>query len=93
MKSTVDQTASALYRDVQSVLDETLSLGQRAYELQPDSPLLGALPELDSQAVLNVLMGLEEKFGITIEDDDVSGDVFATFGSLADLVARKATGA
>lgn len=89
MTSGADQELAALYRDVQSVLSETLSLGQRAYELEPDSRLLGALPELDSQAVLNVLMGLEDRFGITIADDDVDGDVFATLASLTALVARK----
>lgn len=92
MKSINDQGVMALYADVQSVLDEALSLGVRAYELRPDSRLLGALPELDSQAVVNVLMGLEEKFGITIEDDDIDGDVFATLESLTNLVARKTAG-
>jgi acyl carrier protein len=79
---------ASLYREVQSVLDETLSLGQRAYSLKPESPLFGALPELDSQAVLSVLMGIEERFDISIADDDVSADVFATLGSLTALVAR-----
>ena len=87
-----DQRMAALIRQVQAVLDETLSLGQRAYELGPESPLLGALPELDSQAILNVLMGLEETFGITIADDDVDGEVFATLESLVSLVAQKKAG-
>lgn len=81
-----------LYRDVQSVLDETLSLGARAYQLKPTSPLLGALPELDSQAVLNVLMGIEERFGIAIADDEVDAEVFATLESLTALVQRKTAG-
>jgi acyl carrier protein len=79
---------ASLYREVQAVLDETLSLGARAYALTPESPLFGALPELDSQAVLSVLMGLEERFGISIADDDVSADVFATLETLTALVAR-----
>jgi acyl carrier protein len=80
------------YRDVQSVLDETLSLGPRAYQLKPSSALLGALPELDSQAVLNVLMGIEERFGIAIADDEVDAEVFATLESLTKLVMRKTAG-
>jgi acyl carrier protein len=74
---------------VQSVLRETLSLGDRALELNPDSELLGAVPELDSQAVLSVLVGIEEQFGIVIDDDEVDAELFTTLGTLAALVERK----
>ena len=74
---------------VRSVLRETLSLGDRAYDLHSDSELLGAVPELDSQAVLSVLVGIEEQFGIAIDDDEVDAELFATLGSLVDLVNRK----
>lgn len=77
--------------EVQSVLQETLSLGDRAFELGPDSELLGAVPELDSQAVLHVLLGLEDRFDIVIEDDDVDASIFETLGSLVELVKGKLT--
>jgi acyl carrier protein len=83
---------NALYPDVRSVLDATLSLGARARDLKPGSRLLGTLPELDSQAVLHVLMGLEERFGITIADDDVDAGVFETLETLTEFVARKTAG-
>jgi acyl carrier protein len=65
-----------------------LSLGRRAHALKPESRLLGALPELDSQAVVNVLLAMEERFGISISDDDVTADSFATLESLTALVSR-----
>ena len=74
---------------IQTVLEETLSLGQRAHQLTPDSELLGAVPELDSQAVLSVLVGIEEHFQIAIDDDDIDAEVFATLGTLAALVESK----
>lgn len=74
---------------VKAVLDEALSLGPRAYKLMPDSELLGAIPELDSQAVLNVLLGLEEYFGIAIDDDEIDASIFATLGDLASFVEGK----
>ena len=80
-----------LYLEVQRVLDEALSLGARAYALKPHSPLLGALPELDSQAALNVLLAIEEHFGITINDDELEAAVFETLQSLTALVAAKAS--
>ena len=53
------------------------------------TPLLGAIPELDSMAVVTLITSLEEQFGITVDDDDISGDTFASVGSLAAFVADK----
>ena len=32
---------------------------------------------------------LEEQLGITVDDDDIDGDTFASVGALADFVAAK----
>ena len=56
----------------------------------PATPLLGALPELDSMAVLELIVELERRFGITVEDDDVTADVFETLASLTEFVDGKA---
>lgn len=74
---------------VRELLTQTLNLGARGEALSAASPLLGALPELDSMAVATVLTALEERFGILIDDDDVSAETFETLGDLAALVARK----
>ena len=84
-----DAPADDVLQGVQAVLDEALGLGARAYELTAESELLGSIPELDSQAVLHVLLGLEERFDIEVEDDDVDAEVFETVGSLANLVRGK----
>ncbi|ABM62336.1 acyl carrier protein [Halorhodospira halophila] len=75
--------------EVKGILDATLSLGGRAKRFDRDTALLGALPELDSMAVVSVLTACEERFGFIIEDDEVSGETFATLGSLADFVDGK----
>ncbi|MBI5330405.1 MAG: acyl carrier protein [Betaproteobacteria bacterium] len=75
--------------DVKHLLDHALQLGGRASAMQADSPLLGALPELDSMAVVNVIASLEEHFGISVLDDDINADTFATLGSLAAFVDSK----
>lgn len=74
---------------VRRILRETLMLGAKADLLTADSRLLGELPEFDSMAVVSVLTALEEELGITVEDDELSADVFATVGSLADFVSAK----
>ena len=75
-------------RKVRQILDSALSLHGRAREFRTDTPLLGALPELDSMAVAYLITALEEQVAITIADDDIEGAVFATFGSLVGFVRR-----
>jgi acyl carrier protein len=74
---------------VQSVLAEVLGEALPAAPLQASTPLLGAVPELDSMAVVNILTALEERFGFTIGDDEISGAVFRSFGELCGFVAAK----
>lgn len=75
--------------NVNRVLDDVLSLGGRASTFTRDTALLGAIPELDSMAVVSLITTLEERFGFVADDDEVSGDVFATVGALADFVSAK----
>lgn len=75
--------------DVKQLLIDVLSLSGDQAEMDADTPLLGSLPELDSMAVVNVIGALEEQFGITVEDDEISARTFATLGSLASFVAEK----
>jgi acyl carrier protein len=77
---------------LRNILRDALQLGTRADTLTPASRLLGALPEFDSMAVVTVLTMIEDEFGITINDDDVSAEAFETVGTLAAFVTRK-TGA
>ena len=79
--------------DIRSILRDTLQLGERADSLTAESELLGAIPEFDSMAVVTVLTMVEEEFGVSIEDDDVSAEDFATVGTLAAFVQRKTEGA
>jgi acyl carrier protein len=57
--------------------------------LNQETPLLGSLPELDSMAVANLIVALEQHFGFEVRDDEISARHFATVGSLASFVASK----
>jgi acyl carrier protein len=74
---------------VKKILTEALHLGAAGAALGPDSPLLGALPELDSMGVVTVIAALEERFDIVVDDDEISATTFKTVGSLAAFVAEK----
>lgn len=75
--------------DVKSILADVLSLGDAANSLTEQSPLLGSIPELDSMAVVNLIGALEEHFGFTIDDDEISASTFETLGSLTAFVEQK----
>jgi acyl carrier protein len=85
------KTPVKIQTEVIRILDEVLGLGGRAEAFDADTPLLGAIPELDSMAVVTLITTLEERFGIRVDDDEISGDTFATVGSLAAFVADKRT--
>jgi acyl carrier protein len=76
-------------QEVLMVLDEVLSLDGRARAFDRDTPLLGAVAELDSMAVVTLITALEERFGMVIDDDEIDGTTFATVGSLVDFVDAK----
>ena len=83
--SSVDATLRALLADV-------LGLGEaRAAALTEDSGLFGELPEFDSMAVATVLTEMEDRLGILIDDDEIDGEIFETYGNLLAFSLRKAT--
>ena len=80
----VDDTIRAVLRDVLGISQE------RVHAFTESTPLFGSLPELDSMAVAGVLTELEDRLAIVIEDDEVDGDMLATFGALAHFARVKA---
>ena len=78
--------------EIRAVLDDVLGLRGRAAGFTPDTALLGAIPELDSMAVVAVLTAIEERFGLAVADDEIDGSTFRTFGSLVAFVEQKLAG-
>ena len=54
-----------------------------------ETGLFGHLPELDSMAVAGLLTEMEDRFDILIEDEDIDGDTFETFGTLVAFLRAK----
>jgi acyl carrier protein len=44
---------------------------------------------MDSMAVVAIVTALEEHYGFTVADDEISADTFGTLGALADFVKGK----
>ena len=78
-----------LLDEVKAVVGSTLQIQDRLQQMDAAAPLLGAVPELDSMAVVNLITALEEHFGITVADDEIGASAFQTLGSLASFVEGK----
>jgi acyl carrier protein len=78
---------------VRSVLADVLGIDPaRLASFNDDTPLFGALPELDSMAVAGLLTEIEDRLHIVIDDDDVDGEMLASFGALVRFAERKTKG-
>jgi len=81
---------STIEQKLHAVLADVLGLPPaRVAALTPETGLFGAMPELDSMAVAGLLTELEDQFHVVIEDDEVSGDMLETVGSLSRYIAAK----
>jgi acyl carrier protein len=78
-------------KELLSLLDETLNLDGRTSTFQDATPLLGALPEMDSMGVVAIITAFEDRLGFAVDDDEIDGAVFQTFGTLLEFVTKKLT--
>lgn len=79
----------AVLDDVKNIICSTLQIEDRIDSITRETPLLGSIPEFDSMAVVAVMTGIEEYYGITIDDDEVDAETFETIGSLVSFVESK----
>lgn len=85
-----DDRTSDVTSVVRDLLRDVLTLSQdRVDAFDADTPLFGALPELDSMAVASLLTEMEDRLHILIEDDDIDGDTFENFGTLVAFAQAK----
>ena len=78
----------SLINEVKSLLQETLQLDE-VMSWEADTEILGAIPEFDSMAIVTVLTMVEEHYGVAIDDDEVSAEIFETLASVTAFVAEK----
>ncbi len=79
----IDDRLRAILRDILGLDPEHLAQFDR------DTGLFGHLPELDSMAVAGLLTEMEDRFSITIEDDDVDAEMLETYGALLDFTEAR----
>jgi acyl carrier protein len=75
-------------RRVSAVVERTLRLSPDRLPLSPETPLLGAGLGVDSVGALELVVALEDEFGILIEDAELKPAAFRRVDSLIRLVER-----
>ena len=80
----------ALYDELKILIVETLSLEEiTPPEIETDAPLFVDGLGLDSIDALELAMVLEERYGVTLDDDpDKNREIFASVKSLAVFVSE-----
>ena len=81
---------SHIDRKLRKILEDVLGLkpGQ-ADDFTSETGLFGELPELDSMAVAGLLTEMEDRLEIVIDEDEIDGEIFETYGSLLDFAIAK----
>ena len=75
---------------MRALLRDALGLSQERVDgFDADTPLFGALPELDSMAVAGLLTEMEDRLDIVIEDEDVDGEMLESYGGLLAFAETK----
>ncbi|MGZ4960700.1 MAG: acyl carrier protein [Methylomonas sp.] len=78
-----------LLNQVNAILYGVLQIDESRQPLAANTPLLGAIPEFDSMAVVSIITALEDRFGFVVDDDEIDASVFETVGSLVAFVEQK----
>jgi acyl carrier protein len=79
----------ALYDELKKLIVDTLSLEVAASEIETEAPLFVEGLGLDSIDALELAMVLEERYGVTLDDDpDRNREIFESVRSLAAFVSE-----
>ena len=72
----------------QKLIRSCLQLGQD-YPLTESTVLLGGFPEFNSLTITTLIAEIEEAVDCEIDDEEISGEIFETVGTLAEFVRAK----
>ncbi len=82
-------TMNQLKTRLKKMIVERLFLAVAPADIADDAPLMETY-DIDSVALFELVVGLEDEFGISLEDADFQVSAFQTVNSMADFVSKKA---
>lgn len=78
-------------RRVKELIVRRLKLDVDPASIENAAPLFGEGLGLDSIDALELVLGLEQEFGIKVEDEEVGVKAFASVDALVDFIEQKKT--
>jgi acyl carrier protein len=78
-----------LQQRLKALLIDRLKLDLEPEDIGDSDPLFGEGLGLDSIDALELVLGVEQEFGVKIEDEEVGAEALASVESLARFVASK----
>jgi acyl carrier protein len=73
-------------QEIRNFLTEKFLFG-RSEALNDDVPLLGSV--IDSQGVIDLILFIQERFSISVDDEDVTTENFSSVKSTVAFIERK----
>ncbi len=80
---------SALKERIKRTIVERLKLDVEPTEIGDSTPLFGDGLGLDSIDALELVLGIEQEFGVKVEDEEVGAKALASVDTLAAFVTAK----
>ena len=56
------------------ILESTLGVPEGSIIADPETQILGAIPEMDSMSLVGILTSLEEQYDIMVDDDEIDAE-------------------
>lgn len=80
-----------LQSKIKELIVKRLKLEIKPEEIDSSAPLFGTGLGLDSIDALELVVGLEQEFGIKVKDEEVGKEIFTSVNTLAEYVKKKQT--
>jgi acyl carrier protein len=89
MSETAQTDIATLRSEIKQLIVDRLKLEVDPVTIQDDQPLFGEGLGLDSIDALELVLGVEQTFGVKIEDEEMGAQALSSVSSLADFVIKK----
>jgi acyl carrier protein len=83
-----DNGTEEIKQKLKGMIVERLKLQMKPDEIDVTAPLFGEGLGLDSIDALELVVGLEQEFGVQVPDEAVGREAFASIDALAEFVAK-----
>ena len=87
--SAAPNDSAALKQQIKQLIVERLKLEVEPSAIEDAQPLFGDGLGLDSIDALELVLGIEQAFGVKIEDEEMGEQALSSVNALADFVAAK----